>query len=92
MNTLTAPQRSARRDVDVSDTLQRLPLADHAPRTALPDRVALRVALALLLWSTRPSTPPSYAQTTLTRRRHLLRERVQREDRWRLAYLRLPLT
>lgn len=46
MNTLLAPQRSS----GVPDTL-RLPSRDH--RTTLVDRVALRLGLWLLLWSTR---------------------------------------
>lgn len=86
MNTLTAPQRSDRRDVDVADTLQHLPLSDRAPRTSLPDRLALRVALALLLWSTRPSSPLSTVDT-----RRAARERDQREHQWRLNLHRLPL-
>ena len=86
MHTLTAPQRSDRRDVDVADTLQRLPLSDHAPRTSLPDRVALRIALALLLWSTRPNTRLATAQSRLA-----LRQREDRELHWRLAAHRLPL-
>ncbi len=85
MNTLTAPQRSDRRDVDVADTLQHLPLSDRAPRTSLPDRLALRVALALLLWSTRPSAPSSVDS------RRAAREREQREHQWRLNHHRLPL-
>lgn len=86
MNTLTAPQRSDRRDVDVADTLQRLPLTDRTPRTSIPDRVALRIALALLLWSTRPSSAVSSADS-----RRAARERELRERRWRLDLLRLPL-
>lgn len=86
MNTLTAPQRSDRRDVDVTDTLQRLPLTDRTPRTSIPDRVALRIALALLLWSTRPSSTVSSADS-----RRAARERELRERRWRLDLHRLPL-
>ena len=86
MNSLTAPQRSDRRDIDVADSLQRLPLTDRAPRTSVPDRIALRVALALLLWSTRPPSPVSSADN-----RRAARERELRESRWRLDLHRLPL-
>jgi len=85
MNTLTAPQRSDRRDADVADTLLHLPLGDRAPRTSLPDRVALRTAVALLLWSTRPK-PFAAAES-----RQALREREWGEHHWRSSYHRLPL-
>ncbi|CAI9386384.1 hypothetical protein [Microbacterium sp. T2.11-28] len=84
MNTLTAPQRSDRRRSDDTVPLSHLPLQDRTPRTALPDRVALRVALALLLWSTRPQL-----QTTATARR-AQRDRATRELDWQLRCHRLP--
>ncbi|WP_194411382.1 hypothetical protein [Microbacterium cremeum] len=53
MNTLLAPQRRDepyQRDDLLSDTLR---LSSRDTRTTLLDRVALRVGLRLLLWSTR---------------------------------------
>jgi len=32
-------------------------LQSRTPRTALPDRIAMRIGLALLLWGTRPIAP-----------------------------------
>jgi len=85
MHTLTAPQRSDRRRFDDAVPLQHLPFEDRTPRTSLPDRVALRVALALLLWSTRPQP-----RTSATARRTDL-DRVRRERDWQLRCHRLPL-
>jgi hypothetical protein len=86
MDTLTAPQRSDRRDVDVADTLQWPSLSERAPRTSLPDRIALRVALALLLWSTRPPLTPLSDHA-----RRAEEDRDRRELDWRHRYHRLPL-
>jgi hypothetical protein len=85
MHTLTAPQRTDRRRFDDTVPPQHLPLQDRTPRTALPDRIALRVALALLLWSTRPHQ----RATASDRRREL--DRAQRERDWQLRCHRLPL-
>lgn len=85
MHTLTAPQRPDRRRLDDPAPLQHLPLQDRTPRTALPDRVALRIALALLLWSTRPQPRTS----AVARRTDL--DRVRRERDWQLRCHRLPL-
>jgi hypothetical protein len=87
MDTLTAPQRSDRRDIDVADSLQWPSLSERAPRTSLPDRVALRVALALLLWGTRPRLAPSSATG-----RRAEEDRERRERDWRHRYHRLPLS
>ncbi|CAN7306122.1 hypothetical protein LJR045_001579 [Microbacterium sp. LjRoot45] len=84
MNTLIAPQRPERRPFDGAVPLQH-PLNDLTPRTSLPDRVALRLALALLLWSTRPTR----AQTPASRQREL--DRIAREHAWQLRCHRLPL-
>lgn len=84
MNTLTAPQRPDRRELDAADTLHTL--STRTQRTALPDRVALRLALTLLLWSTRPRRS---GLTTDQRRSALARHR--RELQWRTDYHRLPL-
>lgn len=84
MNTLIAPQRSDRRRADDTVPLSHLPLQDRVARTTLPDRVALRVALALLLWSTRPQP-----QSTASSRRAEL-DRAARERDWQLRCHRLP--
>jgi hypothetical protein len=76
MNTLLAPQRRS----GVPDTL-RLPSRDT--RTSFPDRLALRLGLWLLVWSTRK---PRHADD---RRRHAQayqhQEATARRER---AYLR----
>ncbi len=73
MNTTTAPQRTS----DFPDTL-RLPSRDT--RISLIDRLTLRIALRLILWSTRTATD---------RERHSLAHRalIDRERR-ELAYER----
>ncbi|WP_106814148.1 hypothetical protein [Microbacterium timonense] len=76
MNTLLAPQRPS----GVPDTL-RLPSRD--PRTSLVDRVALRLGLWLLLWSTRS---PRLADDRL-RHAQAYRHQEERARRER-AYLR----
>ncbi len=86
MNTLTAPQRPDRRPADIPDSLQHLPLQDRTPRTSLLDRIALRLALTLLLWSTRPLRPAVSAV-----QRQAERDREQRERTWQLRCHRLPL-
>jgi len=86
MNTLTAPQRSDGRHSDLPDTLRNLPLHDRTPRTSLPDRLALRVALTLLLWSTRPPRRPVSAV-----RRQAELDRERRERAWQQRAARLPL-
>lgn len=86
MNITTAPQRSERPDTGIPDPLQQLPLPHRTARTALLDRIALRLALALLLWSTRPQR----AALTAVQRREL-HERERRELAWQLRCHRLPL-
>jgi hypothetical protein len=60
----------------------------HPPsphRVALPDRIALRLGLALITWSRRPRTEPlvrEYNPHARREREHYLR---QREEQWRLA-------
>ncbi|MCR2785404.1 MULTISPECIES: hypothetical protein [unclassified Microbacterium] len=73
MRTNTAPQRSS----GVPDTLQ---LAGRTPRTSFVDRVAMRVALALLLWSTRPQLSADEAEAALARR--AADDRREREAAW----------
>jgi len=46
MNTLLAPQRVS----GIPDTQR---LTSRSPRPSLPDRIALRIGLRLLIWSTR---------------------------------------
>jgi hypothetical protein len=86
MNTLSAPQRTDHRQSDLPAPLRLTPLHDRTPRTSLPDRIALRIALWLLLWSTRPLPRTSSAE----QHRHTL-ERERREREWQLRYHRLPL-
>jgi hypothetical protein len=66
MNTsLLAPQGASA----PPDTQRLAEWAGRAPRRSLWDRVALRLALALLLWSTRPARTalPRSARTTAWR-------------------------
>ncbi|MCR2792971.1 hypothetical protein NQ156_07855 [Microbacterium sp. zg.Y625] len=74
MNTLTV-SRAAR----ALDTVR---TADRQSQTPLLDRVAMRVALALLLWSTRPRLPKS-SFADLARRERRMAE-VERERAWLL--------
>ena len=62
------------------------PLSDRVPRTSFLTRVAMHVALRVLIWSTRPVS--TYREDS----RHLRNdhERAQRELNWELRYLRLP--
>ena len=74
MNTLTVSR--AARALDTART------ADRQSHTPLLDRVAMRVALALLLWSTRPRHPkPTFDD--LARRERRLTD-VERERSWLL--------
>ncbi len=54
---LTLPTRppSAQRPDAQSSPVAASVLQDRAPRTALFDRLAMRVGLALLIWGTRPT-------------------------------------
>jgi len=79
---LLAPQRSAAPPQPV----QLAELPHRSPRRRPLDRIALRIALALLLWSTRPET--DHATLARQRRAHLARDR--REQDWRSAAHRLP--
>jgi len=69
-----------------ADTVTRLRV--HVPaRTRLLERLAMRVALALLLWSTRPRA----SAADLHRRAQAEEQRVLREARWqRLTSLHHP--
>ncbi|MCR2811625.1 hypothetical protein NQ166_08945 [Microbacterium sp. zg.Y1090] len=74
MNTLTV-SRAAR----ALDTVR---TTDRQSQPSLPDRVAMRVALALLLWSTRPRrSKPTFHD--LVRRERLLAA-AERERAWLL--------
>lgn len=79
--TLTAPQRVL--DESTSQDALTTTLQLNAPRTALLDRIALRIALKLLLWSTRPPDH-AHAVDRALHNRELRREREQRELRWEL--------
>lgn len=72
-----APQRLESQALDHPRLLTALP---H--RTALLDRIALRIALWLLLWSTRPVAPAPSAEQR--------RARAEREHEWRRRRLQLP--
>ena len=83
MSILTsAPQRPDRRALDHTDRLRIPPLDDRAPRTSLLDRLALRIALRLLLWSTRPTASAADVERQ--------RARAEREQQWLRRYLHLP--
>ncbi|HMS35642.1 MAG TPA: hypothetical protein PKA93_00650 [Arachnia sp.] len=62
------------------------PLSDRVPRASLLTRVAMHVALRVLIWSTRPVS--TYREDAHHIRND--RERAQRELAWELRYLRLP--
>lgn len=81
MSTLLAPQRPS----GIPDPLQ---LTGRAPRTSLPDRIAMRIALALLLWSTRPTDTRDRADGAHAHQ--LLRDRRARERDWARTRLLLP--
>ncbi|MBK7821038.1 MAG: hypothetical protein IPJ61_08160 [Tessaracoccus sp.] len=63
------------------------PLSDRVPRTSLFTRVAMHVALRVLIWSTRPAS--TYGEDA--HNIHNDNERAQRELSWELRHLRLPL-
>lgn len=81
MSTLLAPQRPS----GIPDPL---PLVGRAPRTSLPDRIAMRIALALLLWSTRPTD--TRGRVAGAESHQLLRDRRIREHEWARLRLLLP--
>ncbi|MDF1487044.1 hypothetical protein [Tessaracoccus caeni] len=60
----------------------------RVPRTSLLDRITLRIALWLLIRSTRVQEP-SYSDETERIRNE--QERESRETNWQLRHLRLPL-
>jgi len=72
MHTTSAPQRQS----GLPDSL----LRGRTPRTSLVDRVAMRVALALLLWSTRPPLSTDDGARALKHRADA--ERRDREAAW----------
>lgn len=74
MHTLSAPQRTS----DLPSVLQHLSPTDAPVRQTVVDRLAMRAALALLLWSTRPHPAPD--DLVLLRRARL--ERDARESEW----------
>lgn len=81
MRTLTAPQRTTA----VLAALQHPTPTGPAPRQTFIDRLALRLALALLLWSTRPGANREEIEA---RHRESLARR-EREAEWdrRRAFL-----
>jgi hypothetical protein len=99
MHTLTAPQRRDRPDhpssaqtfLDrASDDAAHLTVNPSAfrlapERSTVLDRLALRIALALVLWSTRPRRP-ALSPTQL----RAARDRDLREQSWQQRHLRLP--
>lgn len=77
MNTTTsATARSA--TPHPPDTLR---LPGRTARTTLPDRLAMRVALALVLWSTRPEHAPARGGDPWRADRRDS-DRVRREQAW----------
>lgn len=89
MNTRT-PLRSTSPQAN-ADTWDLTPLTGRAPRTALPDRIAMRVALALMLWSSRPARRDSLDPEAALRARREAAEREEREQRWlrQVSHLRI---
>ncbi|MGB4778566.1 hypothetical protein [Microbacterium sp.] len=85
MNTATAPQRSVDQAAP-PDPLQLLPLQGRTPRTTLLDRIAMRIALQLLLWSSRPA--PDAERAYLQHKNRI--EREHREAAWLLTAHRIP--
>ncbi|MCT9820330.1 hypothetical protein N3K63_08545 [Microbacterium sp. W1N] len=83
MNTLLAPQRSAA----PPEQLPLAPLQTRTLRTRPLDRVAMRVALALLMWSTRAEPERAARQQT----HRVAADRRAREHSWLRAAQRLPL-
>lgn len=75
--TLLAPQRPAA----PPRHLPLAPLQSRTPRTGALDRIALRVALALLLWGTRPAADASRLELEQAARA----ARDERERAWRDA-------
>lgn len=84
MSTFTsAPQRPDHRALDHTDVLTATVLPDRVPRTTLLSRIALRIALWLLLWSTRTATA---SPADVERQR----ARADRELQWLRRHLLLP--
>ena len=80
------PAITAQRDPVLADT-PLPPLSDRVPRASLLTRVAMHVAIRVLIWSTRPVS--TYREDS-----HHIRndhERARRELDWELRHLRLPL-
>ena len=73
MLTITAPQRPSAQ----ADSLR---LEGRTPRTSLLDRIAMRLALALLLWSTRPDGGTDRAAVIAAHRER--QARIEREAAW----------
>lgn len=72
MNTLLAPEQ---RSLVAETTI----LAGRTPRPSAVDRFAMRVALRLLIWSTRPVSDDREGRI---RRHELHRQLAQRERGW----------
>ncbi|MFS0867277.1 hypothetical protein AB3M83_08080 [Microbacterium sp. 179-B 1A2 NHS] len=81
MPILSAPQRTS----DLPSVLQHLTPADGSVRQTFLDRLAMRAALGLLLWSTRPR--PSRSDLELLHRARLDRDAREREWERRRALL-----
>jgi hypothetical protein len=60
--------------------------ASSLRRVTLPDRVALHLGLALIVWSRRPHPPVErQLSSDLHARNERARERAERERKWELA-------
>lgn len=81
MNTLSTSQHR------LDHTLRHPIVLERPARTSLPDRIAMRIALALVLWSTRPQ--PDH--TTVARRRAAVVARSTREHSWLRDHRTFPL-
>lgn len=91
MNSTTA-QRSASPSEAPYEALSLPSLSGRAPRTSPIDRLAMRMAVALLLWSSRPSAPSAIDPAMHLLARRELAARREREARWLVHAHRIPFT
>lgn len=91
MNTITVPPPSASSVETPSDALALATLDGRSPRTSLIDRIALRLAVALLLWSSRPTARTQQDRDAVLLARHEAADREARERRWLLRAHNLPI-
>lgn len=64
------------------DTWERLELPGRTARTSLLDRIAMRIALALLLWSSRPRAEADRDAVRRAREREARRAELERVRAW----------